>query len=99
VASGVTDAEGKFRLSTFGNHDGAMPGTHAVAIVKSQPTVTGEGMTPDDMSGDYGRAMMQAAKAAKVKTDLPEKYANAGTSGLTAEVTKSGPNEFTFDLQ
>jgi hypothetical protein len=29
---------------------------------------------------------------------LPQKYARRGTSGLTADVTEKGPNEFVFTL-
>jgi hypothetical protein len=32
------------------------------------------------------------------KNTLPERYASEDTSGLTAEVTRDGPNFFTFDL-
>lgn len=34
--SGVTDAKGRFVLSTFGSHDGALPGEHVVVISKKQ---------------------------------------------------------------
>jgi hypothetical protein len=99
AAAGVTGADGTFELSTFGKNDGAVVGTHTVTITKIQSTVTGEGMSPDNPEGGYGEAMAQAARQAEVKTELPSKYANPETSGLTAEVTESGPNEFTFELE
>jgi hypothetical protein len=33
------------------------------------------------------------------KDELPLKYANRGTSGLSQKVTADGSNDFTFDLQ
>lgn len=38
-------------------------------------------------------------KAGRVITQLPRRYARQDTSGLTAEVTEQGPNEFTFRLE
>jgi hypothetical protein len=99
AAYGVTDAEGKFRLSTFGTDDGALIGSHIVTVAKPTETVTGAGMSADDPDGGYAAAMAQAAKSPAVKSELPDKYANAQTSGLTAEVTQAGPNEFTFPLE
>ncbi|QDT66518.1 carboxypeptidase regulatory-like domain-containing protein [Calycomorphotria hydatis] len=36
-ASGTTDSEGKFKLSTFVEHDGALVGTHRVTVGKVAP--------------------------------------------------------------
>ena len=99
AAYGVTDAEGRFRLSTYGKEDGAVPGSHPVTVAKPTETVTGSGMSPDDPDGGYAAAMGQAARSPAPKSELPNKYANPQTSGLTAEVTPSGPNEFTFPLE
>lgn len=99
AAYGVTDAEGKFRLSTFGTDDGAVLGSHTVTVAKPTETVSGAGMSPDDPDSGYAAAMAQSARNPSAKSGLPDKYANPQTSGLTAEVTQSGPNEFTFPLE
>src|SRR5690606_27270537 len=39
-ASGVTDAEGKFELSTFGSMDGAIAGGHKVIIAPFSDEIT-----------------------------------------------------------
>jgi hypothetical protein len=85
-ASGVTDAQGKFTLSTFKEGDGAVPGTHNVAIIPFK----GEG--PEPMPGTP-----EAANYKPPVAPFSQKYTSTQTSGLTAEV-KSGPNDFQFDL-
>lgn len=71
MSSGVTDAEGNFRLTYAGNVKGAVPGEHLVRISK--------------LDGEAGPEM------------LPPAYNS--NSGLKQEVTKAGPNDFTFDLK
>ncbi len=96
---GVTDAEGRFRLSTFGSEDGALIGTHTVTISQPEETPGGEGMSPDDPDAGYAEAMRQAAVQPQVQSRLPDQYADPETTPLTGiEVTRDGPNEFTFDL-
>lgn len=82
-ANGVTDATGKFTLTTFNTGDGAVPGTHQVSI-----TTTGEEPMP---------GTPEAAAAAKAP--FPARYRNPQESGLTADVKPGTKNEFTFDMQ
>ena len=102
-ATGKTDASGKFTLTTVEAGDGAVPGSYAVVVTK----ITG-GATMQDPRGQGGELtpeQQEAIKAAaqgktpEAKNELPEKYAAANTSGLTADVAGSGSNEFTFDLK
>jgi hypothetical protein len=78
----TTDKEGKFKLTTFKEGDGAPPGQYQV-------TVTWRLVTQPD--GDEGSAVNQ----------LPDRYAQAKTSNLTATVG-SGTNAlepFRLDAQ
>jgi hypothetical protein len=102
AATGTTDAQGKYRLTTFEKDDGAMIGKHTVTIAQGGAT-SGAGMdaeNPDDAA--YGAAMGAAASgkpaAAGEEGGIPVNYANPKTSGLEREVTKAGPNQFDFDL-
>lgn len=99
AAYGKTDAEGKFRLSTFGMDDGAVAGNHTVTVAKPTESAGGEAMSPDNPDSGYAAAMAQAANRPTIKSELPDKYATPETSDLTATVTSSGPNEFTFALE
>ncbi|NLY00583.1 MAG: carboxypeptidase regulatory-like domain-containing protein [Rhodopirellula sp.] len=88
AAYGTTDAEGKFKLTTFDDGDGAVAGKHQVRITKIEtkeapPAADPEGpvMPPEEISL------------------LPAKYGDFKSSGLTAEVVADGENQFEFKLQ
>jgi hypothetical protein len=86
LATGTTDAEGKFSLMTNKPGDGATVGSYKVAI----------NFVPDEtppMPGFPGSEK-------KVESPIPEKYADVATSGLTQTVDKdASKNNFTFDLK
>jgi len=85
-ASGTTDAQGRFTLSTFAQGDGAVPGRHRVTI--SEPASESAPMpgTPE------------AENWTPPEPRFPAKYADPNTSGFTATVEKGGENDFTFDM-
>jgi hypothetical protein len=91
-AVGKTDAQGKAIMKTYIEGDGAVFGKHKVMIDKSEAY---GGQTVEQDSPDYN----PNAPPPKVKHHIPQKYADYANSGLTAEVTESGPSEFTFDLK
>jgi hypothetical protein len=85
-AVGRSDSSGHFQLKTFRPKDGAVPGTHRVQIEKltfSDP--------PADLPPEAGYTPVETSH-------LPKRYRSTKTSGLTAEVTEAGPNEFVFEL-
>jgi len=87
---GLTDAQGVAKMKTS-YADGAVVGTHQVTITKTQ---TEGGPMADQDSPDYNPDPPPAV----VKHLVPQKYGLKATSGLTADVKDSGPNEFEFDL-
>lgn len=100
-ASGITDASGKYTLSTFGGGDGATPGEYSVKIAKYEGAAaaatgraaSGDSQYPDDYKGEEADAEQGS------KNLLPEKYANPATSGFTAKVEASDSNVFDFALE
>ena len=67
--------------------DGAVPGPQKVRIEK---------LTFTEKPAD----LPTHASFTPVETShLPKKYRSHETSGLTAEVSEKGPNEFTFSLE
>lgn len=95
VATGVTDSDGRYTLSTFGKDDGAVLGKHVVWITMPQK---GEAIDPNNPTADYGKMMSGAAMGAKPDTGgIPAKYTSKETSDLFREV-KAGTNEINIDL-
>lgn len=90
-ANGITDAQGKAKMKTYIDGDGAVVGSHKVVITKME-AVGGQTVDVDDPKYDPN------APPATVKSHLPQKYSSQATSGLTAEVKEGGPGEFSFDL-
>ena len=89
-ATAVTDAQGVARLTTFDEGDGAVAGTHSVKIEKIvEETRLSDKLLPD--SNDFDIVVTR-------KVLLPARYATYKTSGLSAEVTETGPNAFQFEL-
>jgi hypothetical protein len=86
-ATGTTDAQGNFVLSTFCANDGAVVGPHKVAVTKNDSTGT------PPMPG------MAGAETAAPPPPFDPKYQNPQSSGLTAVVEKGGKNDFPFDLK
>jgi hypothetical protein len=92
-ATGITNAAGQYKLTTYNRDDGAIAGKYTVAITKTETT---GGMTPDEEHEaiSAGKEVTPAVTVNK----LPEKYSDGKQSGLTAEVTAAGPNDFKFEL-
>lgn len=92
TAYGTTGPDGVFTLSTFGDKDGGAPGTNRVAVRKVE-------MISKAKEGfDYG-ASSEVPPEPEERWHTPKRYGKADTSGLTADVTESGPNDFTFELK
>lgn len=95
VATGTTDAQGKFELSTSGE-PGAVAGTYTVTVSKKKS----EGGESESLSME--EAAEQAEKGEsnepKVTNELPEKYGDPNQSDLKKEVTAEGPNDFKLEL-
>jgi len=94
ASTGRTDAQGKYVLATFEPGDGAPAGDYRVTIVKMEGGGGAEAVLEEDPN--YTGA--EEAEEVEVKNVLPEQYANAETSGLTATVTE-GTNTFDFALE
>ena len=99
MAVAITDDQGNFSLTTNGR-PGAQLGTHKVSISKMSGGAAATmpaNPSPEDMRS---MAMDNKGKPSGPKSEIPEKYSVAETSGLTAEVVaSSGDNVFQFDLQ
>jgi len=107
-ATGLTDANGRFTLTTPGAQNagsGAVPGEYVVRVSKSETTVM---MDPDELlerSGEITYEELQRRLAAKGGSTtrqthrdlLPTRY-NGGSSPLRATVIQGRNPPFVFDL-
>ncbi len=83
TAAARTDALGEYRLRTFQDGDGCVPGRMSVTVSKSEsPT------EPDPKTG----------KIPPMKNHLPLRYSDSSTSGLEANVEAKKDNKFDFRL-
>jgi hypothetical protein len=86
AASGETDVNGEFTLSTHHSGDGAPVGRYKVLVTIDAYAVSPQGFpVPKRRSGPA--------------VTLPEKYGNIANTPLSAEVTQDGPNHFVFSLK
>ena len=88
---GKTDIAGKFQLTTYTEKDGVVAGPQVVSIRRVEVI----DKTPKDVDVSAGGVALPP----EIKWIIPEKYSIPTKSGLTADVTESGPNEFKFDLK
>lgn len=94
IATGVTNASGEFTLKT-GTADGAVAGTHRVAVVATSGEKIMENPSPDDLA-----ALSTENKPTQPKSLIPERYSKFETSQLTATVTEDGSkNVVTLELK
>ncbi|MHC4405441.1 MAG: hypothetical protein ACYTG0_37825, partial [Planctomycetota bacterium] len=85
-ASGMTNAQGEFTLSTFETGDGAVLGQHGVAIMDGEITEEEGGEEYEIVEVEEGR--------------FPGIYSSDRTSGFSAEVTENEEdNHFVFDMK
>ena len=92
VATGLSNASGKYALQTFGTNDGAVPAKFAVTVRKTELIYTGAAPVP-------GAADDAEVPPSVEKHMLPEKYGDASTSGLEATVAAGQENVFNFELE
>jgi len=107
AASGVTDASGRYKLTTLNPGDGALAGSYAVMISKTEQTggdaasaAVKPGMSDEEATKAAMEAHVAGGEAEPEFTDLlPAKYKDPAASGLTADVAKGGETEFNFELK
>lgn len=99
---GITDMEGRYKITSYEENDGAPVGDHYVSVIKitgpgaSAPAGTDNSMSLSDIappgaeeSGDPDKGTVYL---------VPRKYINAKTSGLKITVPDGGSSELDLKL-
>lgn len=100
VATGISDFDGKFTLSTGSRH-GVVVGPAKVAVVINAPA---DDHLASPQTMEEGRKMMMEMMAKRgttkrAKSAIPEKYHDPDTSGLSVTISDDpDKNQFTFEL-
>lgn len=102
-ASGITNSDGEFRLSTFSLNDGAVAGVHKVIVSKTDPEAVKAAPSMEDMMNDPAALAEQAAAELESQEDgkkplIPLIYSSPETTPLTETVSESGENIFVIQL-
>ncbi len=95
-ASGTTDLQGNYTLTTYEPGDGAVVGQNVVTV-SVPPTPPADTAADSPLTGEYYNTLEASQKAAAKDRRVPARYADAKTSGLAFEVT-DGPNQHNLPL-
>lgn len=87
-AAGTADAQGKFVLGTNEPEDGAVVGSHKVAINWLGPP-----------SADPNEGIMEFSEPPAPTIRIDPRYSDPETSGLVVEIPAGGTNEIRIDLK
>jgi len=101
VATGRTNTDGQFTLTTYDPGDGAAEGDYVVLVTKelaAPPTASGghDPTKPFDSTAMHKSVQSSGNATAGA---LPEKYSRADRSDLNVTVKKDGPNDITLELK
>jgi len=87
AASAITDADGKFRLTTYDPLDGAPAGEYHAVVLQYEEIAPPPGYDPET-----------SAPLKPPKLISPVQYSDFTQSGLKAHITEEGENFLEFNL-
>jgi hypothetical protein len=90
AGAAVSDATGRFAISTFPPDPGAVSGNYTVTVTKMNPAAANAPLPENAHDTDL--------VAIPPQTLIPARYSDATQSGLTAQVPPEGRTDFKFEL-
>ena len=98
VATGITDNDGVYRLTTYDSFDGAAAGKYDVLISKVAVPKAGSAPTHDATGKNVAPSHNAAEETVDGGATLDPKYGKPA-NGMAADVKPSGENVFDFKLE
>ena len=103
-ASGQSDEEGKYVMTTFESGDGVIPGDYKISVIKLKQVE--DDATAEEDSDDYGGApnevVLEDEETIEAdnppENELPDAVADADGSGLTISVGDSAIEDHAIDI-
>lgn len=89
AAQAITDAAGRFQLMAYPPEKGAVPGQYKISITKLEAPAA-----PNVTPGKDGAH--DETPTGPTKSLIPERYGNAETSGLSADIPLEGKTDLTI---
>lgn len=104
TAFGLTDSQGRYRLTTYEPQDGAAAGEFKIVLrkVAKAPAAAAAEASADPADHDVETPAEHSAELIAEQNGqslIPAAYASSSTSPLSAVVKPDGENVFDFDLQ
>ena len=102
LATGRTNTNGEYTLTTYEAGDGAAAGAYDVILSKSTPAETSGQAVSHEAYASGGALPSHSGPQGGVPQSqslLPDRYSKTGESGLEATVTPDGENVFNFTLE
>jgi hypothetical protein len=96
-ANGRTDASGVFRLTTFKQEDGALPGDYKVVVTKTDPLPEPPPAEPGNTASVVKHYKGLKTKETSKKKQLPPAYADAAKTPLHCTVPAGGEVELKLE--
>jgi hypothetical protein len=107
TGTGITNAEGRFEISTYANNDGALIGDNVVTVIKkaagdSAAAPMTQPKSPEEMAKAmraFSEKEQKPADEKKTDDEVPVRYGSAAGSPLKAIVSSdASKNNFKFEL-
>ncbi len=98
IATGTTDAQGRFELSTYQGGKGAVAGKHKVTVTKTSAPSGAAAAGPLSMEDAMKAGMKKQGPPAEPRNLLPPKYADAARPLLEYTVSPGAANDFKIEL-
>lgn len=99
TATGMTDDQGNFQLTTYDFGDGAAAGKYSIVISKAVVAASGSSDGEGEHADEDSVAHDASGGSTSTQNMVPPQYSSSTETPLTEEVTADGENHFKFEIK